>query len=85
MAVNKTAGAWPDERLSDLDHDNCIIKIIKPDYVSLNDHILDPEAEKALYSDFFCIFLEVFALYNELAEWMQPVWIFFSCLLRWLE
>lgn len=38
MAVNKTAEPWPDERLSDLDHDSWIIKLINPDYFSLGDH-----------------------------------------------
>lgn len=41
MAVNKTAEPWPDERLSDLDHDSCI-KVIKPDYFNRDVHILDP-------------------------------------------
>lgn len=40
MAVNKTAKPWPDECLSDLDHDSWIIKLIKPEYFSLDNHIL---------------------------------------------
>lgn len=42
MAVNKTAEPWPDERLSDLDHDSWIIKLINPDYFSLGDHFFGP-------------------------------------------
>lgn len=31
MAVNKTTEPWPDERLSDLDHDSCM-KLMKPEH-----------------------------------------------------
>lgn len=40
MAVNKTTKPWPDECLSDLDHDSWIIKLIKPEYFSLDNHVL---------------------------------------------
>lgn len=49
MAVNKTAEPWPDERLSDLDHDSWIIKLINPDYFSMGDHFCTQNMKNTEY------------------------------------
>lgn len=69
MAVNKTAEPWPDERLSDLDHDSCIIKIIKNRLLQLECSCFRAWRNKTVsYSKIL-----VFPFYNELLEQMTTI------------